>query len=116
MIILASSFLVFMRAFSFNLISERIARNLRDDLYESIMRKDVSFFDERKTGDLLSRINSDISVIQDGLSSNVSMFIRSVIFLIGTIGFLFFISWNLTLVTLACIAPIVVFTVFFGKA
>jgi ABC-type bacteriocin/lantibiotic exporter with double-glycine peptidase domain len=34
------------------LISERIARSLRTDVFDSIINKDIAFFDERKTGDL----------------------------------------------------------------
>jgi len=36
----------------YNVISERIAKNLRKDLYQSLVNKDVEFFDGRKTGDL----------------------------------------------------------------
>lgn len=52
-----------MRAYLFSIMSERIARNLRHDFFESTINKDIAFFDERRTGDLLSRINSDIQVI-----------------------------------------------------
>ena len=52
-----------MRAAIFNILSERIARNLRRDFYASIINKDIAFFDERRTGDLVSRLNSDIQVI-----------------------------------------------------
>lgn len=41
-----------MRAYLFSIISERISRNLRHDFFESIINKDVAFFDERRTGDL----------------------------------------------------------------
>ena len=44
-------------------MGERISRNLRKDYFESIIRKDISFFDERRTGDLVSRLNSDIQVV-----------------------------------------------------
>lgn len=57
----------------YNLISERIAKDLRNDLYISLVNKDVEFFDNRKTGDLrnfdthlktiVSRIGSDTAVI-----------------------------------------------------
>ena len=64
------------RSLIFHSMSERIARNLREDFYNSIVNKDVAFFDERKSGDLrklpliktnsvclVSRLNSDIQVI-----------------------------------------------------
>ena len=65
---------------------------------------------------LVSRLNSDTSVIQDGLSTNVSMFVRSFIFIILSFAILFYISLALTLATLASIMPLVVYGVFYGKA
>ena len=41
-----------MRAAIFNILSERISRNLRKDFYEKVINKDIAFFDERRTGDL----------------------------------------------------------------
>jgi ABC-type multidrug transport system fused ATPase/permease subunit len=60
---LGASICVLIRGTIFNLMSERIAKSLRLDLYASIMNKDVEFFDSRKTGDLLSRLGSDIAVV-----------------------------------------------------
>jgi ABC-type multidrug transport system fused ATPase/permease subunit len=63
----------------------------------------------------VSRIGSDTAVIQEGLSTNVSMFLRSFIFIIVAFVFLFAISWELTLVMIASILPVIVFSVFYGK-
>jgi len=41
-----------MRAAFFGVMSERIARNLRKDFYDSMVTKDVSFYDDKRTGDL----------------------------------------------------------------
>ena len=41
-----------MRAAIFNILSERIARNLRRDYFASVLSKDMAFFDERRTGEL----------------------------------------------------------------
>lgn len=62
-IIFLSSFFVLVRAILYNMVSERIANHLRFDLYHSLINKDVEFYDERKTGDLLSRIGADIAVV-----------------------------------------------------
>ena len=40
----------------YNIISERIAKNLRADLYDSLINKDVEFFDSKKTGDLCKKL------------------------------------------------------------
>lgn len=62
-IILISGICVGMRAAIYNILSERIARNLRKDFYSNLMEKDIAFFDSKRTGDLVSRLNSDIMVI-----------------------------------------------------
>ena len=46
-----------LRGFLFNKMSEKIARNIRKDFYESVINKDVAFYDERRTGDL-SKLNT----------------------------------------------------------
>jgi ABC-type multidrug transport system fused ATPase/permease subunit len=52
-----------MRSYLFNSMSERIARDLRRDFFGKIVNQDIGFFDEQKSGDLLSRLNNDIQII-----------------------------------------------------
>lgn len=54
----ASSIFTFIRAMYYNVMSERIAKALRLDLYSSLINKDVEFFDSRKTGDLCKTLIS----------------------------------------------------------
>ena len=135
-IIIVSGICVGMRASIFNILSERIARNLRRDFYESIMNKDIEFFDARRTGDLgkyiieiisileisdrgtciifiVSRLNSDIQVVQDTLGTNVSIFVRGVLFILIVLCILMAISPALTGMTFAGIIPLVVFSKFY---
>jgi len=110
-IVVVSAFAGAWRQYLFNSMSERIAQNLRNDYYVSLINKDIAFFDERKSGDLLSRLNSDIQIIQDSLSTNISMFLRGVLFIILVLIIMMLISPELTGVTIACIIPIVLFAV-----
>ena len=64
---------------------------------------------------IVSRLGSDISVVQEGLTTNVSMFIRSLLFVIVALVFVFIISWQLTLVMIASILPVLIFSVFYGN-
>jgi ABC-type bacteriocin/lantibiotic exporter with double-glycine peptidase domain len=64
----------------------------------------------------VSRLGSDIAVVQEGLTTNVSMLIRSVIFVIASLVIVFIISWELTLVMIASIIPVMVFGVNYGNA
>jgi ABC-type bacteriocin/lantibiotic exporter with double-glycine peptidase domain len=61
-------------------------------------------------------MGSDISVIQDGLSTNVSMFIRSCIFIVVAFVLNFILSWQLTLVMIGSILPVIIFGAFYGRA
>lgn len=104
-----------LRASTFNILSERISMTVKHDYYESIINKDIAFFDSKRTGDLVSRLNSDIQVIQDTLGTNLSMFLRSSIFIITAIIILCFISPTLTAVMFGGILPAVIFSNFYMK-
>ena len=93
----------------FNITSFMIARDIRYDLFYALIRKDVGYFDETKTGELLSRMSSDTEVVQMGLSVNFSMLFRAIIFIVISIVILAYISWQLTLITVGGIIPFVCF-------
>jgi len=65
----------------------------------------VAFFDESRTGDLLSRLISDTQIVQEGLSMSVSMFVRSAAVTIAMIIIMFTYSWKLTLIALLFVLP-----------
>lgn len=92
-IVLVSGVTAGMRGSIFNITSFAIARDIRYDLFHSLIRKDVGYFDETKTGELLSRMASDTEVVQAGLSVNFSMLFRSLIFIIVSVVILGLISW-----------------------
>ena len=48
-----------LRDLAYGVSSERIGKVVRERFYESILKKDTAFFDERKVGDMLSRLTSD---------------------------------------------------------
>lgn len=85
-------------------MSYKIARDIKYDVFWYLVRKDISFFDERKTGDILSRISQDVQVLQDGLSTSISMLMRCGYVIVCVIIILASISWKLTLCAIAGIA------------
>ena len=88
----------YIRSYCFTLTGYRVVKRLRTRLFDSIIKQDMDFFDQQKTGDLLSRLSSDTQVIQSSLTVNVSMFVRFSAQAIGSIVILFGLSWKLTLV------------------
>lgn len=98
-----SAFMAGLRARLFNVMSDRIAKNLKTEIFNKILICDTSFFDKKTnmTGALLSRINGDVEKIQEILSTNVSMTLRGSSLIIAIIVQMFFLSPKLAAITLA---------------
>jgi len=79
------------------------------------MQKDVEFFDSRKTGDLISRLVSDTTKVENAVSSQLGLLVKACLFNIGVVFFFFYISWKLCLFILAMLVPIMIFTPVYGK-
>jgi ATP-binding cassette, subfamily B (MDR/TAP), member 8 len=103
------------RTYIFGYISCTIEKDLRTEFFTTIIKKDVAFYDENKTGELLSRLNSDIEAICNSLSNNVSIFVRSSLFIIFVLVACLLISPILTSITFGSVIPIICGAVCLGK-
>ena len=103
------------RNYIFTTVGERIVASLRKRLYGQIMIQETAFFDERRTGELLSRLSADAGVLQNAVSVNISMTLRSAASTIGGVGLLFWISPTLTLLMMAVVPPVALAAGLFGQ-
>ena len=110
-----SSFMTFVRAYYFTLAGERVVARLRAQLFSQILEQEIGFFDENRTGDVLSRLSDDCSVLQSTVTTNVSMLLRNTVTSLGTLVIIFVISWRLTLVMIAVVPLLAVSAVRYGK-
>jgi ABC transporter fused permease/ATP-binding protein len=99
----------------FTISGERVVARLRGDLFARVMEQDIAFFDERKTGELTSRLAADTTVVQNAVSVNISMGLRFIATIAGGIGFLFATSTKLTALMLAVVPPIALGAVVYGR-
>ncbi|KAM9006554.1 antigen peptide transporter 2 isoform X2 [Sarcophilus harrisii] len=97
---LGSSFSAGCRGGLFTLIFSRINLRIRRLLFSSLLRQDLSFFQETKTGELNSRLSSDTNLMSRWLPLNANVFLRSLVKVIGLYGFMFSLSPRLTLLSL----------------
>ena len=104
-----------LRYYLFTLSGERIVLRLRQRLYQQILSQEISFFDFNRTGELMSRLASDCTTLQNTVSVNVSMGLRNLGQVIGGLGFMFYTSWRLSLVMLLLIPPVALAAAVFGK-
>ena len=77
------------RYYLFSLSGERIVLKLREQLYRSILKQEVAFFDFNRTGELMSRLASDCTTLQNTVSVNISQGLRNLAQVIGGFGFMF---------------------------
>jgi ATP-binding cassette subfamily B protein len=93
-------------------VSQWVTHDLRRTLYNHIQRLSLSEHDKAQTGDLITRVTSDITAIQDFINSALlGMFVNAMT-LVGMIGVMLYINWRFTLIALS-IAPalfVVVYT------
>lgn len=114
-ILLVQSVFSFFRVWLFAQVSERSMRDIRVALYDRLVRLPMTFFDQRRTGELISRITSDVSMLQDTFSITLAELLRQLITLIVGIGFLFYTTPRLTLFMLATIPVLVIIAMVFGR-
>jgi ABC-type multidrug transport system fused ATPase/permease subunit len=114
-IILLQSIFSFSRVWFFTQVNERALANIRRDLYNKMICLPIPYFEEKRVGELNSRITNDVSALQDTLSITLAEFFRQTATLAIGIGLLFYRSVHLTLVMLMSFPVIIVLAIFFGK-
>ena len=86
--------------------------DLRRTLYHHIHRLSLAEHDEKRTGDLIGRVTSDIDSIQDFVTSALLGIVTSVLTLLGIIGVMLYMNWRFTVISLS-IAPFLFLVVYF---
>ncbi|HEY6161827.1 MAG TPA: ABC transporter transmembrane domain-containing protein [Bacteroidia bacterium] len=115
LVLICQSVFSFFRIYLFVNYTENTLANLRQAVYSHLITLPMSFFVQKRVGELNSRISTDISQIQDTLTTTIAEFLRQFILIIGGTIWLFFLSVHLTLLML-CIVPVVaIAAVIFGR-
>eukprot|EP01113_Clastostelium_recurvatum_P035813 TRINITY_DN5027_c0_g1_i2.p1 TRINITY_DN5027_c0_g1~~TRINITY_DN5027_c0_g1_i2.p1 ORF type:complete len:797 (-),score=180.16 TRINITY_DN5027_c0_g1_i2:7-2397(-) len=114
-IFLIGSIATFVRSWLFTLAGQRLVARVRVMLFKAMTRQEVAFFDTTNTGELVNRLASDTQVIQNTLTVNISMGVRYVVQIFGSIVLLFVTSWSLTLIMLGVVPVVAIGAVVYGK-
>lgn len=94
-----------------NSVSQWVGHDLRRTLYHHIQRLSLAEHDKVRTGDLITRVTSDIEVIQDFIASALLGMLVSVTTLAGMIGVMFYLNWRFTLIALS-VMPVLFLVVY----
>lgn len=106
----------FFRVLLFVNVTENTLKSLRQTTYEHLIKLPFSYFNKHRVGELNSRISSDITILQDTLTTTLAELIRQFIIIFGGIAAMVILtSWKLTLFMLAVVPPIIIGAVIFGR-
>ncbi|GGM73746.1 multidrug ABC transporter ATP-binding protein [Dyadobacter beijingensis] len=114
-VLLGQAIFSFFRIYLFSKVSEKAVNNIRLDVFSKIITLPVPFLEERRVGELTSRITSDVSQLAGLLSFTLAELFRQAATLIVGMSILFYTSWKLTLFMLATVPVLGVASVFFGR-
>lgn len=94
-----------------NAVAEKVIADLRKKVYAHIIRVSAEFFEITRTGDVISRLTVDTTVLYNIISDTISFLLRNSLFFVGGLSLLFFTSVKLSLITMMliplAIAPII---------
>lgn len=96
-------------------VAQRTVADLRIDLHRHLLHLPLHFYTTRRVGDLLSRVSSDVTLLQDALVDAPVSLMRQLITVLGGIGLMFWLNWQLTLIILALMPPLMFVATFYGK-
>ena len=92
-------------------VGQWVMHDLRRTLYHHIHRLSLSEHDERRTGDLIGRVTSDIENIQNFVTSALLGIVTNVLTLVGIVGVMLYLNWRFTLISLS-VAPLLFLVVY----
>jgi ABC transporter fused permease/ATP-binding protein len=111
----ANAVFSYFRIYLFAIVTQKTLADLRQSTYNHLIKLPMHFFSERRVGELNSRIASDISLLQETLTTTIAELIRQVITIIIGIALLSYISVKLTLLMLCLVPVVIVIAIIFGK-
>jgi ATP-binding cassette, subfamily B, bacterial len=114
-ILVAQGLFSYLRTMFFTIVAENGMADLRKELYNKIIAQNISFFEERRVGELTSRITTDIEQLQSIFSITLAEFLRQIVILVVGIGIIAYLAPKLSLIMLATFPAIVILAMFFGR-
>lgn len=114
-IILLQAIFSFARIYIFAEVNERVLADVRSDLFSKYISLEIPYFEKSRTGDLISRLSTDINNIQELISFNLAEFARQIASLIGGTIIIAIISPQLTATIIILIPAIVILAIYLSK-
>jgi ATP-binding cassette, subfamily B, bacterial MsbA len=100
--------------YNLNFVGERVVVDIRKALYAHLQSLSMQFFIERRVGELVSRMSSDVTVMRTALTNSLSTLLQQSLTLVGALIIMIALNWRLTMFIVVMIPVIVVMGGIFG--
>ncbi|QQK78068.1 ABC transporter ATP-binding protein [Salicibibacter cibarius] len=97
------------------IVGQRALFDLRNELYSHMQHADVSFFDNNRTGDLMSRMTNDVNMLQQLLASGLLNLLTDIFIFIAISTYMFYVNWQLAVLILLTFPLLFYLTRYFAK-
>ena len=114
-VILVLAVSTFCRFYLVSTIGERVVADIRNDVYRRLIEMHIGFFETTRTGELVSRLTTDTTLLQTVVGSTLSVAARNILLLMGGFGLLFYSNVRLTCYLLMIVPVVVVPIVLLGR-
>ncbi len=98
-----------------HILGQRFVLDLRVDLYRYLQRLSLSYFESRRTGDIMSRLSNDVNAVEDMVVHGTDTIVSNIITIVGTVIILLYLNWRLALAGLWPLPVFVVAIIIFAR-
>jgi len=98
-----------------NMLEQRVIYDLRDQVFTALQRLSISFYENRSTGEIMNRVNSDVEHVERFFIDGIESLLMSSLTLIGISAILFWLNWKLALLSLLPIPVLVCAASYFTR-
>jgi subfamily B ATP-binding cassette protein MsbA len=113
-VFILQGFFGFIHQLSLSYVGEHAIADIRLQVFTQLQALPLSFYAERRTGEIVSRVTNDVVLLQQAITTNLVMLMRQVVTLIASVILLFFLDWRLTLLILLIVPVITLIMVRLG--
>ena len=103
------------RFYSVSWLGDRITADLRTDVFKQVIRHDPVFFESLKTGEILSRLQADTTLIQSLVGSSISLGLRNTLLFIGALLMMLYTSLKLATIIVGLLVIVILPILLFGR-
>ena len=97
-------------------LSQRIVKKMREDLFEKIVDLPIKYIDNHPHGDIMSRMTNDVENISNIVSQSLGSLVSGVLTILGTVGMMFYLCPRLALLSCSTVILTVIVTKYLSKA